>query len=222
MNRIAIKTTSQLRTLIEYTIAHKGPACSLNHLDVSALTDMEFVFSNSSFVGDISEWDTRSATAMTEMFYNCPFNGDISRWNTSRVEGMANMFQRSAFAGDISQWNTASVTNFTEMFDGSAFAGDLSAWTFSNEARIAGMFDRNNAMRLAQPNFFVWVALLEGTDYAFPKSWCEHALRFGPMVQSLNMAASEGARMIQRFWTHPPTAMLDLQLPGDFFDMHAF
>lgn len=218
MDRVHVSTVSELRMLIQNTIAVHGPACSLNHLDVSRMTSLELVFSNTSFVGDISEWDVSNVTAMTEMFYNCPFNGDISNWDTSRVEGMANMFQRSAFTGDISRWNTARVDNFMQMFDLSAFAGDIGAWTFSDNVRIGGMFGRDNAARLTEPNFFVWVALLEGTDYALPRSWQEHVLRLGPVVQSLQLPLGEGARMLQRLWSHPPEVQSNLALPLDLFD----
>ena len=218
MNRVRVSTVSELRTLIQSSIALHGPACSLNHLDVSQITNMEFVFSNTPFVGDISQWDTKSVTAMTEMFYNCPFNGDISKWDTSRVEGIANMFQRSAFRGDISQWNTANVSDFSQIFDLSAFAGDIGAWTISDGAKIVGMFDRDNAARLTKPNFFVWVALLEGTDYVFPERWQEYALKFGPVVQSLQLPLGEGARLMQRFWLRPSEDLPDLALPADWFD----
>ena len=179
---------------------------------------MAHMFSGSAFDGDVSRWDVSNVEQMYWMFQNSKFNGDISKWDTSRVEGIANMFQRSAFRGDISQWNTANVSNFSQMFDLSAFAGDIGAWTISDSAKIVGMFDRENAARLTKPNFFVWVALLEGTDYVFPERWQEYALKFGPVVQSLQLPLGEGARLVQRFSLHPPESLPDLALPADWLD----
>ncbi len=179
---------------------------------------MAHMFSGSAFEVEFSRWDVSSVGQMYWMFQNSKFNGDISKWDTSRVEGIANMFQRSAFRGDISQWNTANVSNFSQMFDLSAFAGDIGAWTISDSAKIVGMFDRENAARLTKPNFFVWVALLEGTDYVFPKRWQEHALKFGLVVQSLQLPLGEGARLVQRFSLHPPESLPDLALPADWLD----
>ena len=188
------QTRSQLDDAIKFNVQQHGPQCSLNHIDVSCIEDMNGLFANS------------------------PFNGDISEWNVSNVTNMAHMLQRSAFRGDISQWNTANVSNFSQMFDLSAFAGDIGAWTISDSAKIVGMFDRENAARLTKPNFFVWVALLEGTDYVFPKRWQEHALKFGLVVQSLQLPLGEGARLVQRFSLHPPESLPDLALPADWLD----
>ena len=188
------QTRSQLDDAIKFNVQQHGPQCSLNHIDVSCIEDMNGLFANSQF------------------------NGDISEWNVSNVTNMAHMLQRSAFRGDISQWNTANVSNFSQMFDLSAFAGDIGAWTISDSAKIVGMFDRENAARLTKPNFFVWVALLEGTDYVFPKRWQEHALKFGLVVQSLQLPLGEGARLVQRFSLHPPESLPDLALPADWLD----
>jgi surface protein len=43
---------------------------------------------------------------MIYMFSNSQFNQDISQWNTSNVTNMSYMFSNSRFNQDISQWNT--------------------------------------------------------------------------------------------------------------------
>ena len=68
-----------LRSLVRQEIARNSNACSLNHIDVSAITTFEMLFRE---------------------FHD--FNGDISRWNVSKVDAMAGMFAESQFIGDIS------------------------------------------------------------------------------------------------------------------------
>lgn len=118
MKKISIVATSpeHLRALVIEAIAEHGPACDLNHLDVSGLTNMAGIFQD------------------------LPFNGDISGWDTGRVENMACLFQDSAFAGDISQWNTSSLRNTTRMFKNSVFNGDLQAWNMRKCRSLIGMF----------------------------------------------------------------------------------
>ena len=64
------KTKVELATMIEKEIKRNGVKCSLNHSDVSKITDMEDLFMHSHFKGDISEWDVSSVTDMSSMFYN--------------------------------------------------------------------------------------------------------------------------------------------------------
>jgi len=45
---------------------------------VSSVTDMSFMFRDSAFNGDISDWDVSSVTNMPHMFRNSKFNSDIS------------------------------------------------------------------------------------------------------------------------------------------------
>lgn len=88
---ILIRDKEHLKQLIEQCITKYGNTCDLNHLDVSNVTDMSYLFSHK---------------------YSNQFNGDISKWNTSNVKNMSNMFHSCAFSGDISQWNTSNVQKY--------------------------------------------------------------------------------------------------------------
>jgi hypothetical protein len=50
---------------------------------VSSVTDMEAVFENTPYKGDIFGWDVSSVTNMEDMFSDSQFNGDISGWNVA-------------------------------------------------------------------------------------------------------------------------------------------
>ena len=153
-----------LKEQIQNEMALHGPACSLNHLDISGVDDMselfahtsfngdisqwsvahvvnmEYMFQKSSFNGDISQWDVAKVKTMQSMFRQSPFNGDISRWNTSLVENMGCMFMNSAFAGDVGQWNVGRVLDMYNMFEGTPFSGDLSQWDMRCVEDVQSMF----------------------------------------------------------------------------------
>lgn len=79
------KTKKELEKIIKETIEEQGNNADLNFIDTSLIINMEYLFKNSRFNGNISEWDVSNVLSMTGMFANSSFNGDISNWNTSSV-----------------------------------------------------------------------------------------------------------------------------------------
>ena len=132
---------TNIRAVVAEEIETQGESANLNHLDVSGVTDLSGLFSDSQFNGDISGWDVSNVIDMNHLFDGTPFDGDISRWNVSRVTDMSNMFWASQFNGDISGWDVSAVTNMHHMFVDSVFNGDISGWDVSNVRDMSAMFN---------------------------------------------------------------------------------
>jgi hypothetical protein len=142
-NKIIAHDLEHLKDLIQEEIIRSGFQCDLNHIDVSQITSMACLFTNSQFNGNISQWDVSKVTSMNNMFMNAKFNGDISGWDVSNIESMRSMFTRSKFNGDISKWNVERVSSFYFMFTGSDFDGDISNWNVENVEYMSCMFTKS-------------------------------------------------------------------------------
>ena len=55
---------------------------------------------------------------MSYLFFDSKFNGDISNWDVNNVEDMSGMFAYSKFKRDISNWNVRKDCNVENMFTG--------------------------------------------------------------------------------------------------------
>ena len=131
---------NELRAMVLHEIYMNGPLVDLNHIDVSGVDNMMFLFHHVDFRGDISQWDVSNVTDMSHMFTRCSFSGDISQWNTSNVINMTHLFDSSAFQGDISKWDVSQVMDMSWMFSDAIFTGDISQWDVSNVTDMHCMF----------------------------------------------------------------------------------
>ena len=84
-NQYKVKNHDELKELIKLAESI-DVHMDLNWLDVSNVTNMDYMFANSKFNGDISKWDVSNVTSMFGMFANSEFNGSLPNWNVSKVK----------------------------------------------------------------------------------------------------------------------------------------
>ncbi len=112
------QTKKELQDIIEQRIKQEGNEVDLNDIDVSKITDMAFLFKDTNFNGNVSEWDVSNVTNMVGMFYRCSkFNQDISNWDVSNVTNMHSIFWKcKKFNQDLSNWDVSKVKDCINAF----------------------------------------------------------------------------------------------------------
>ena len=119
---------------------------NINDWDISGLTTMVGIFYDADdFDQPLDNWDTSKITSMRNLFYSedgRDFNQDLSGWDVSNVTDMASMFaSNNYFNQDLSGWNTSKVTDMRWMFAyASVFNQDLSGWNTSKVTKMRAMF----------------------------------------------------------------------------------
>ena len=142
MERRKFSNKRELRDAIENRKGEDGPA---NTWDVSAITDMSFLFQMTEFNEAIDQWDTSNVTTMEGMFMTSSFNQDISTWNVSNVTNMSKMFKGHMLPPVFNQplpWDVSRVENMEGMFMNSIFNHPLE-WDTSSVTNMKEMFCRS-------------------------------------------------------------------------------
>ena len=155
--KIVVKSSDELRKIIEQRYEEYGPGTKLNpidfndidvsnidsfldKLDMGIFNDMNFKYI------DISDWDVSNVKSMRQMFQWCKelkSVGDISKWDVSKVIYMNGMFSNCYyFNQNISDWDVSSVTEMQYMFyNCKKFNQDLSKWNVYKVSKNILMFD---------------------------------------------------------------------------------
>ena len=138
------KNREELVKMIKEEIEVNGNECSLNHIDVSEITDMSCLFNYSTFNGDISEWDVSNVENMDHMFCDAEeFTGEntnINDWDVSSVNNMRRMFWKSGFNQPLNNWDVSNVTNMGEMFYNAKFNQNISNWKINTNCNTIRIF----------------------------------------------------------------------------------
>lgn len=87
-----LKNVTDMRSLF-YGV--KKLSSDISKWDVSKVTDMGYMFRDSTINPDISGWDVSNVTDMAKMFYDANFTHDLSGWDISKVKNM------SSFMADV-------------------------------------------------------------------------------------------------------------------------
>ena len=70
-------TKDELKDIIEKLVDKRGNEADLNDIDTSNILNMDFLFMDSKFNGDISGWDVSNVTSMRYTFANSEYSGKM-------------------------------------------------------------------------------------------------------------------------------------------------
>lgn len=216
MSSIAAQNKAHLLQLIVQSIASEGTACSLNHIDVSGIQDMQSLFEGSPFNGDIANWDVSAVQDMSRMFEHSAFNGDISKWDVSQVRFACQMFQDSPFSGDVSAWRFDDLLSCAEMFKNSPIRSSLEHWRVPSDSSCDDFVDDAALPTMAAPTFYHWRRALEGAPVldAHP-AWSEHFKSMRAVMEIVGVSRkNEAIEFIHKAWMDKQAPLDTLSLPS--------
>ena len=123
--------------------------------DVSNVTDMSYLFYESSSTHNLSNWDVSSVENLTYTFANSSFNGFVNNWELSSLTDMSSTFYNSRLGSnvDISGWDVSNVSIMRKTFHRTYWGGnvgisDLSNWNVGNVTSMSKMFFGNQSLDL--------------------------------------------------------------------------
>ena len=153
-NIVKAANKTQLLQLLYTGIILLGHQGNFNWIDTSIITDMEDLFEDSIFNGDISRWDVSNVENMNTMFHNAYlFNQNISNWDVSNVRTANYMFcNAKTFNQNISNWNVVNMQSIQGMFNGAiSFNQDISTWCIQSNCDCEHIIDNTMLTYDKQP-----------------------------------------------------------------------
>ncbi len=193
---IVAQDKDHLKYLVKEAMLDDGDCCSLNHIDVSQVKYMGWLFANTSFNGDISRWNVSNVRDMRFMFYNSYFNGDVSKWNTESLQEADGLFYKSRFNGDVSQWDVSKVRSMGWTFKDTPFQGDVSQWNIQPDAAISDLFSRWNESPLGYYLLLKSGPQTPSVDFPPDDPRAALLLQLRALTTSLDLSGMEAARFI--------------------------
>ena len=133
---------------------------AIKNLDISNLSDLGYMFADSTFNDNLNGWDVSGINNMSYTFFGSSWNNglpagedgeivgstkNILDWDVSNVLSMRGMFEHNkAFNALIDNWNLSTIRNMDSMFrNASSFNRDLSRWYVLNIRERPVNFDDN-------------------------------------------------------------------------------
>jgi len=131
-------------TNMSFMFSESSFAGYLSTWDTSAVTDMSYMFNNAfQFASPLGDWDVSNVQTMQDMFYGCyNFNQPLTHWNPKSVVDMSEMFSEcSTFNQPLGHWDVSSVISFSYTFyDCLAFNQNLNSWNTESATTMEFMF----------------------------------------------------------------------------------
>lgn len=116
----------------------------LENLDVSQIEDFYVAFLCSLYNGNKLNWNTSKAKNMERMFEESIFDGDLSTFNLENCRTINGMFYGAKFNNDsLNNWNVSNIEEMYCTFNNSEFCGDISNWNINPDVDMAATFNYN-------------------------------------------------------------------------------
>ncbi len=115
----------------------------VSSFDTSCITNMSYMWRNSTLNPDVASWNTGNVTNMAYMWSGASSaNPNVTNWNTANVTTMAYMWNGASNANpNVASWNTGNVNDMSYMWNGASLVNpDVSNWNVANVTSMSRMF----------------------------------------------------------------------------------
>ena len=132
LHKYAPETKEELKALVD------DDAINLGDIDTSKITDMSFLFEQSTRVdfSGIETWDVSHVKDMAYMFCDSKFNHPIDSWDVSSVKHMDRMFEESKFNQPLEKWNVKNVETMENMFLNADYSQNIDKWDIKDVTEL--------------------------------------------------------------------------------------